>query len=69
MDWMVQGLNPGGGGGDILESSRLAWRPIELHINGDWVSFLEVKWLGQGVGHPSQSSTEVVYRQRYTSPQ
>jgi len=68
MDWMVQDLNPGGGR-DILDSSRLDWRPIQPHIKGDWVSFLEVMWSGHGVGHPSPSSAEVVYRQRYTSPQ
>jgi len=63
------GFEPWWGGGDTLDSPRLVWRPIQPHINGDWVSFLGVKWSGHGDGHPSPSSAEVVYRQRFTSPQ
>jgi len=58
---MVWGLNPGGGKIFNTLPDR-PWIPPNLLYNGYWVSFLEVKWLGQGIDHPPPSSAEVKER-------
>jgi len=51
-----------GGCQDFPHSSRPALGPTQCPFNGYQVSFLGVKWMGRGVDHLLQPSSEVKER-------
>ena len=69
MGWTVQGSNPGRGKRffSSSESQDWLWDLPSLLFNGQWHSFLEVKWLRCDADHSPPSSAEVENKGSYTS--
>jgi len=61
MDWMVQGLNPGGSKIFSLFSTHPDYLlgPLSLFYSVYQGSFCAAKWPWQGIDHPSPSATKV----------
>ena len=68
MGWMVQGLNPGGGGGGQIFCTCADWHwgPSSLLCYGYWV-FPSVKQLWCGIDHPPHLVPKLIKVYSYTS--
>jgi hypothetical protein len=62
MGWTVRGSNPSGG--EIFRThSDQSWAHPASYTMGTG-SFMEVKWLGRGIDHPTPSSAKVKKKSR-----